>query len=59
MIGESERKDFPFLAVAEYMLEADFRGEKGQAFTTRVRAGVLTIALLLAVCTVLVISRAL
>lgn len=32
-IGETERKDFPILAGKEIMLEADYRGEKGQAFT--------------------------
>lgn len=32
-IGETERKDFPILAGKEIMLEADYKGAKGQAFT--------------------------
>lgn len=32
-IGNTERKDFPILKGKERLLQADFRGEKGQAFT--------------------------
>lgn len=32
-IGNTERKDFPILKGKEKLLEADFRGAKGQAFT--------------------------
>lgn len=33
-IGETERKDFPIIIGKEIMLEADFKGAKGQAFTS-------------------------
>lgn len=33
-IGITERKDFPILTGKEVMLEAEFRGAKGQAFTS-------------------------
>ncbi len=33
-IGITERKDFPILTGKEIMLEAEFRGAKGQAFTS-------------------------
>lgn len=32
-IGETKRKDYPILVGKELMLEADFKGKKGQAFT--------------------------
>ncbi len=32
-IGSPERKDFPLLKGKEFMMEADFRGSKGQAYT--------------------------
>lgn len=32
-IGETEKKDFPILKGKEKLLEADFKGAKGQAFT--------------------------
>lgn len=32
-IGKTERKDFPIIKGKEKLLEADFRGAKGQAFT--------------------------
>ncbi|HPX56879.1 MAG TPA: DUF364 domain-containing protein [Syntrophales bacterium] len=32
-IGEPERKDYPLMRGKEFMMEADFRGAKGQAFT--------------------------
>ena len=33
-IGDTTRKDFPILIGKEIMLEADFKGSKGQAFTS-------------------------
>lgn len=33
-IGRTKRKDFPIIVGKEIMLEADFRGSKGQAFTS-------------------------
>lgn len=33
-IGDTKRKDFPILIGKEIMLEADFKGAKGQAFTS-------------------------
>ncbi|MDO5707229.1 MAG: DUF364 domain-containing protein [Andreesenia angusta] len=33
-IGKTKRKDYPILSGKEIMVEADFRGSKGQAFTS-------------------------
>ena len=34
-IGETERKDYPLLQGKEYLMQADFKGALGQAFTDK------------------------